>query len=159
MIEQVNRREDAHERALPRTRPTPSSPGVSQRMRLTRRERTAPELALRSELHRRGLRFRAQRPLSFDRRRKVDIAFPTERLAVFVDGCFWHSCPEHATFPRANAEWWTAKLARNVERDRDTDRRLTEEGWTVLRVWEHETAAVAADAVERTVRRLRRRGT
>jgi DNA mismatch endonuclease (patch repair protein) len=96
-----------------------------------------------------------QRPLGFDRRRKVDIVFPTERLAVFVDGCFWHSCPEHATYPRANGHWWAAKLARNVERDRETDRRLAAEGWTVLRIWEHEDPLEAATNVERVLVRLR----
>src|SRR5262245_3398365 len=96
--------------------------------RLGRRD-TAPELLIRSELHRRGLRFRVQRPLDFDRRRRADIVFPRERVAVFVDGCFWHSCPEHATFPQANAEFWRTKLARNVERDRDTDRRLADLDW------------------------------
>src|SRR4051794_13213850 len=100
--------------------------------RLGRRD-TRPEVEIRSALHRRGLRFRLQRPIDFDRRRRVDIVFPRERVAVFVDGCFWHGCPEHATFPQANAEFWRSKLSGNVERDRDTDRRLDEAGWTVLR--------------------------
>ena len=137
------------------SRPLPSSPGVSARMSRTGRAGTAPELALRSALHRRGLRFRVQRPLSFDRRRKVDIVFPTERVAVFVDGCFWHSCPQHATFPRANGAWWARKLARNVERDRDTDARLRADGWTVIRIWEHEPPQDAADTIEKTLFLLR----
>jgi DNA mismatch endonuclease (patch repair protein) len=127
--------------------PTPSSAAVSERMRRTRQHGTAPELALRSELHRRGLRFRVQRPLDFDVRRKADIVFPKGRLAIFVDGCFWHSCPEHATHPKANATFWAEKLAKNVLRDRDTDRRLEESGWSVLRIWEHETAAAGADMI------------
>ena len=135
----------------------PSSAGVSERMRRTRQRGTAPELALRSELHRRGFRFRVQRPLSFDARRKADLVFPRERLVVFVDGCFWHSCPKHATFPKANAEFWSAKLAGNVRRDRDTDRRLAAEGWHVLRVWEHEPPERAAEKVERRLTALRRR--
>jgi DNA mismatch endonuclease (patch repair protein) len=94
------------------------------------------------------LRFRVQRPLDFDGRRKADITFSKHRLAIFVDGCFWHSCPDHATYPKANAIFWAHKLASNVRRDRDTDRRLEESGWSVLRIWEHETAAHAADKVE-----------
>jgi DNA mismatch endonuclease (patch repair protein) len=113
---------------------------------------TKPEMQIRSELHRRGLRFRLQRQLEFDRRRRIDIAFPRERVAVFIDGCFWHSCPEHATWPRANADFWRAKLHRNVERDRDTDRRLTELGWQVVRVWEHEDPTSAAERIDAAVR-------
>lgn len=138
-----------------RTRPIPSSPGVSARMSRTRQRGTAPELALRRELHKRGLRFRLHRPLEFDRRRKADIVFPRERVAVFVDGCFWHSCPEHATFPKANEAFWARKLAGNVARDRDTDRRLEASGWLVVRIWEHESAPDGADAVEAALRRRR----
>ena len=72
-------------------------------------------------------------------RRTADIVFSRRRVAVFVDGCFWHGCPEHRTYPKANAEWWSAKLERNIERDADTDRRLSEAGWTVVRIWEHES--------------------
>lgn len=96
-----------------------------------------------------------QRRLDFDPRRKADIVFPRERLAVFVDGCFWHSCPEHATSPKANAPFWAAKLGGNVRRDRDTDRRLEESGWTVVRVWEHEPAQRAADTIESVLSGLR----
>ena len=124
-------------------------------MRRTRQHGTSPELAVRSELHRRGLRFRIQRPLEFDGRRKADIVFPKDRLAVFVDGCFWHSCPEHATHPKANAAFWADKLAGNTRRDRETDRRLQESGWMVVRVWEHEPAVSAADIVEETLAQLR----
>ncbi|SMF19394.1 T/G mismatch-specific endonuclease [Cellulosimicrobium cellulans J34] len=74
--------------------------------------------------------------------------FPTARVAVFVDGCFWHSCPEHATQPKTNPEWWREKLARNVARDRATDNELLNAGWTVVRIWEHEDPVVAADRVE-----------
>jgi DNA mismatch endonuclease (patch repair protein) len=130
----------------------PSSPEVSQRMSRARREDTGPERELRSELHRRGLRFTLHRPLPIDRRRKVDIAFPGARVAVFVDGCFWHSCPEHATFPKANALLWKEKLRRNTERDRETDAYLRAEGWEVIRIWEHEDAVSAADRVAAIVR-------
>jgi DNA mismatch endonuclease, patch repair protein len=71
---------------------------------------------------------------------------------VFVDGCFWHGCPEHASWPKANAEWWKAKIEANRARDRDTDRRLTEAGWMVIRVWEHEDTVTAADRVESAIR-------
>lgn len=115
--------------------------------RSARRAHTAPELALRSALHRQGLRFRIQRPLPFDRRRRADITFPREEIPVFVDGCFWHSCPEHATSPKANESFWRTKLERNQQRDADTDRRLTDAGWTVIRVWEHEDPDAAAERV------------
>lgn len=123
--------------------------------RLRQRD-TTPERLLRSALHRRGLRFRVERPLDFDRRRRADLVFVTEKVAVFVDGCFWHSCPAHATVPRANRAFWVEKLRRNVVRDRDTDRRLAESGWTVVRVWEHEAPEAAADRVEAAVRGRRR---
>ncbi len=119
-----------------------------------RRTGTSPELALRSELHRRGLRFRVDRTVDVDglRRRRADVVFTRRRIAVFVDGCFWHACPLHATSPKANGEWWAAKLAGNVARDRDTDARLAAAGWTVVRVWEHESVQEAADRVEGVAR-------
>jgi len=110
------------------------------------------ERELRSELHRRGLRFRVHRRVLHDTRRLVDIIFPASRTAVFVDGCFWHGCPRHGTWPKNNAEWWRQKITANVARDRDTDNKLTAIGWNVIRVWEHETTAVAADRIEATVR-------
>lgn len=134
---------------------TPSSPAVSRRMSRAATRNTGPERALRSELHKRGYRFRLHRALPFDARRKADLVFPKERLAVFVDGCFWHSCPVHGTMPRANRDFWEPKLARNRERDQDTDARLREHGWAVVRVWEHEPAIHAADVVESTLRSLR----
>jgi DNA mismatch endonuclease, patch repair protein len=110
-------------------------------------------MALRRELHRRGLRFRVDHRIDIDglRRRRVDIVFTRRRVAVFVDGCFWHACPQHATSPEANSAWWATKLAGNVTRDRDTDARLAAAGWTVVRVWEHESPADGADRVERAV--------
>lgn len=80
-------------------------------------------------------------------RRRMDIAFTKRRVAVFVDGCFWHACPVHATAPRANGAWWSAKLQKNVARDRATDDYLVALGWIVVRVWEHEEPGVAADRV------------
>ncbi|WP_420752095.1 very short patch repair endonuclease [Rhodococcus sp. O3] len=113
-----------------------------------RRRDTAPEVALRRELHRRGLRFFVDRAPLAGLRRRADLVFPRRRLAVYVDGCFWHRCPVHATDPKNNSEWWAAKLAGNVARDRDTDARLAAAGWTVVRIWEHEDPLVAADRVQ-----------
>ncbi|MDO8150201.1 very short patch repair endonuclease [Isoptericola sp. b408] len=121
-------------------------------MSTARRRDTAPEMALRRELHARGLRYRVGFPVPGQRRRTIDVAFTRARVAVFVDGCFWHGCPEHGNAPRSNAEWWRTKLAANMDRDRDTDRLLDESGWRVVRIWEHESVAVAADKVEAAVR-------
>jgi DNA mismatch endonuclease (patch repair protein) len=120
-------------------------------MQTTRRRDTRAELLLRRELHRRGRRFRVDIPPLPGLRRRADIVFTRQRLAVYVDGCFWHRCPEHGTVPLHNREWWSAKLQANETRDRDTDRRLCEAGWRVVRVWEHLAAAEAADDVERAL--------
>lgn len=132
-------------------RPRPSSPDIERRMKRQRRRDTAPEAALRSELWRRGLRYRVDHKV-VGRRRRVDIAFIRVKVAVFVDGCFWHRCPEHGTSPKANAAWWSEKLDANVSRDRATDCELASAGWQVIRVWEHEDVADAADRIERAVR-------
>jgi DNA mismatch endonuclease (patch repair protein) len=102
---------------------------------------------LRQELHARGLRFRVQLHVPGNRRRKIDIAFTRVRLAVYVDGCFWHGCPEHYHAPKANAEWWAWKVARNKARDEDTNRALADAGWLALRLWEHEPVETAAERV------------
>jgi len=104
-------------------------------------------MALRRELHRIGLRYRVNRPVLPGVRRRADVVFTPARVAVFVDGCFWHGCPSHGTRPKANADWWAAKLAGNVARDRDTDARLDAAGWRVVRVWEHEDMRAAAGNV------------
>lgn len=116
-------------------------------MQATGRRDTAPELAIRRELHRRGLRYRVEVKLAELPRRRMDIVFTRARLVVLVDGCFWHGCPEHGTSAKANAGYWTAKIAANQARDQDTDERLAAAGWTVLRLWEHEKPAAAADRV------------
>ena len=126
-----------------------ATPAVAARMSRQRRRDTAPELLLRRELHRRGLRFRVDHPLPGLPRRRADLLFPRARVAVFVDGCFWHACPVHRTSPVSNAAWWAEKLRRNVNRDRATDAHLRGLGWTVLRFWEHEDMAVVADVVTR----------
>jgi DNA mismatch endonuclease (patch repair protein) len=122
-------------------------------MRRNPRRDTAPEIALRSELHRRGLRFRKDLPLRVAGRVvRVDIAFTRVRVAVFVDGCFWHACPIHGNEPRANRQYWKPKLARNVARDRAVDEALSVAEWRVIRAWEHESPAVVADRVEAALR-------
>jgi DNA mismatch endonuclease (patch repair protein) len=121
-------------------------------MERQRRRDTAPELALRKELWRRGLRYRIDIAPLRGLRRRADLVFTKARVAVYVDGCFWHQCPVHATRPKANEQWWADKLEGNVRRDRDTDRRLIEAGWQPVRVWEHETVENAADRVEAAVR-------
>jgi DNA mismatch endonuclease, patch repair protein len=110
---------------------------------------TGPEIRLRRELHRRGLRYRKHTKLEvLGNRWSVDIAFPSQKVAIFVDGCFWHGCPEHMTWPKANAEWWHEKIERTRARDRDTTARLLTAGWHVIRLWEHEPADAAADRIE-----------
>lgn len=132
--------------------PEPSSLSASTRMRATRKRDTAPEVALRKLLHAQGLRYRVDvQPEPFLRRR-ADIVFRRHKLAVFVDGCFWHRCPLHGTSPKSNSNWWRDKLDANVVRDRSTDRLLSEAGWTVLRFWEHEDPAVAAASIVSTLR-------
>lgn len=117
-------------------------------MREQKRIGTAPELALRRALHARGHRYRVGLRVPGRSRRTIDIAFTRPSVAVFVDGCFWHACPEHATSPRSNATWWAEKLATNVARDRDTDAHLRDDGWSVVRVWEHELTRTAVELVE-----------
>src|SRR5262249_9210025 len=115
------------------------------------------ELALRSVLHRMGLRFRTHKVVVRGLRRTPDISFVRARVAVFVDGCFWHCCPQHATWPKANRKWWRRKLALNVARDRDTDARLRLVGWTPIRVWGHEDVLHAACKIATVVRQGARR--
>lgn len=125
----------------------------SDNMRAIRRRDTRPELKIRSLLHRSGLRYRVDHRIGTGRSApRPDIAFTKQRIAVFIDGCFWHQCPEHATMPRENREFWEAKLARNVERDRENDVALELMGWTVLRFWEHEAAENVAAAIIASVR-------
>lgn len=116
---------------------------------------TRPERALRSAVHRLGLRYRVSaRPLA-GLRRTADLVFPRERVAVFLDGCFWHGCPEHRSETRSNSEYWRRKIELNQLRDRDTDSKLTTAGWAVVRVWEHEPPREAACRVEAAVKLAR----
>lgn len=129
--------------------PKASSDGARAVMVGNRGSDTGPERALRSALHGRGLRFfKNHRPAGL--RCRADVVFPTERIAVFVDGCFWHRCPIHGVTPRTNADYWTPKLERNVARDRRNDKALSSAGWKVVRVWEHdEPDRAAADIAEK----------
>ncbi|KUL38294.1 very short patch repair endonuclease [Streptomyces regalis] len=116
---------------------------------------TAPEVAVRRLLYATGLRYRVNVPVPGMPRRTIDIVFPKAKIAVFLDGCFWHGCPEHATQPKANAEWWRAKLDKNIARDQETTEHLREAGWMVLRYWEHEVPAAVAEDVRSTILRQR----
>ena len=121
-------------------------------MRRNPRRNTKPEVALRAELHRRGLRFRKDLPIRVPRRVvRPDVAFTRARLAVFVDGCFWHMCPIHGNQPRANTAYWRPKLARNIARDRAVDAALSDAGRRILRAWEHDDPAEVADRVARAL--------
>ncbi len=129
--------------------PFPSTPHATKVMKANPSRDTGPELRLRSLLHADGLRCRVNHSIRVDDCRPivVDIAFTRPKLAVFVDGCFWHACPIHGTIPKANARYWSPKLQRNAERDRETVARLKLAGWRVLRVWEHDDAQDAARRV------------
>jgi len=121
-------------------------------MKGNRSQDTRPERAVRSAVHALGLRFRKQYKIqTTERSVRVDFAFPRQRIAVFVDGCYWHSCPAHGTKPVKNTHYWTAKLRRNVERDVLVNRSLAKEGWRVLRIWEHESPVQAASCVQKFV--------
>lgn len=127
-------------------------------MKSVRQRNTTAESALRRALHALGLRYRIQVPVLTKPRRVADVTFIRLRVAVFVDGCFWHGCPEHATWPKQNAEFWRAKILANQQRDRDTDARLRADGWAVVRVWAHESSDEAASRVARIVRARKARG-
>ena len=131
----------------------PSSPGVSARMSRQASKDTSAELAVRRLLHAAGLRYRVEYPVPGMKRRRVDVAFTRARVAVLIDGCFWHGCPQHATQPKANAEWWRKKLDRNMARDRETTEHLTAQGWLVLRFWEHDAPEEVAARVGAAVKR------
>lgn len=133
-----------------------SSAGVRRRMQAQRTRDTGPELAVRRLLHAAGLRYRVDRAPLPGLRRRADLVFGPARVAVYVDGCFWHGCPEHGNSPRANSEYWRPKLAGNRARDEDTDRRLAAAGWTVVRAWEHEDPGGVAARVEAAIRAGRR---
>ncbi|MFB8755105.1 very short patch repair endonuclease [Streptomyces sp. NPDC059852] len=128
-----------------------SSAARRRNMQAIRSRDTKPEKLLRQLVHAKGLRYRvAARPLP-DLRRTADMVFGPAKVAVFVDGCYWHGCPDHYVPPKTNSGYWSEKVLRNVERDRDTDQRLRDAGWLVLRFWEHDSAEDCALAVAAAV--------
>lgn len=129
------------------TQISPSSLEASRRMARVRQKSTQAELNLRKALHARGLRYRLHVPLLTKPRRVADIVFLGARIAVFVDGCFWHGCPEHVSWPKSNTNFWREKIENNRLRDADTDKRLTALGWASVRIWEHENVDSAADQI------------
>jgi DNA mismatch endonuclease (patch repair protein) len=131
-------------------------PSASERMSRQAVKDTMPERLIREELRRLGLGYRLHRRPLKELRRSADIVFPSARVAVFVDGCFWHGCPDHKGMPARNAAWWAEKIARNRARDADTDRRLDAAGWVSVRVWEHEEPVIAAARINTLVRDRRR---
>ena len=136
----------------PSTQSWASSPRVRSVMRGNRSRDTRPELAVRSAVHRRGLRYRVAVCPIPGVRRSADLVFASARVAVFVDGCFWHGCPEHYVASRSNQEYWTEKIAGNRARDAETDARFLAHGWLPLRVWAHVPPEEAADLIAEAVR-------
>jgi DNA mismatch endonuclease (patch repair protein) len=131
-----------------------SSPGVRKSMIGNRSRDTTPELQVRRYLHASGLRYRVHaRPIK-DWNRRADIVFPAAKIAVFVNGCFWHGCPKHYTEPKTNVKYWAPKIKRNIERDLETFSRLKSDGWMVIQIWEHEDLVKGA---EKAVIKIRKR--
>lgn len=116
----------------------PLSSAVKRQMERQARKDTKPELELRRRLFAAGLRYRVNVPAPGLHRRSIDIAFPRAKVAIFVDGCFWHGCSEHGVSPKNNAAWWSAKIRGNQARDAETVRHMEALGWDAMRVWEHE---------------------
>jgi len=138
------------------SKPIPSSEAALKRMQAAKPRDTAPEKALRSALYREGLRYRIDVKPIKSLNRRADIVFRSVKVAIFVDGCFWHGCPIHGTQAKANAEFWRLKIKRNKERDVDTSRRLEDAGWKVVRVWEHEDPEKASGKICKIVREHKR---
>ena len=134
-----------------------ASSGSRKSMMANRGRDTSPEVRVRSTLHRRGLRYLVSARPEPGLRRTADLVFRGPRIAVFIDGCFWHGCPLHASRPTRNADWWARKLDRTKERDIETNRALESAGWRVMRFWEHQPANEVADAIEEAVRAGSRR--
>jgi DNA mismatch endonuclease (patch repair protein) len=138
---------------MSRKPPKASSETARRTMQANKRTDTSIEMAIRRRLHASGLRYRVDHPAdASDKRRRADIVFTRARIAIFIDGCFWHGCPEHYVEPKANSEYWLPKIARNRERDLDSTRRLQEAGWTVMRFWEHEDPDLVAAEITTAIR-------
>jgi len=142
----------AKRRCVELSRPLASSETARKRMRSTQQRDTPAELRIRKLLHAMGLRYSVDAKPLEDSPRRADVVFRHARVAVFVDGCFWHGCPEHGTWPKANDQFWRAKILANIERDANTNDRLRERGWLVIRVWEHEDLSAAAARIAKRVR-------
>jgi DNA mismatch endonuclease (patch repair protein) len=139
--------------------PKPGSAHISAAMRGNRKRDSRPEVALRSILHGMGLRYRKNLRIRLPELSVTpDLVFRGAHVTVFVDGCYWHSCPMHGSQPRRNSAYWRAKLAGNLARDRRVNDALAKAGWTVVRVWEHVAPAVAAKTVAKAVAMSRRSG-
>lgn len=139
-----NREEETDNRI---TKPNSSSKAALNRMKAAKPRDTAPEKSLRSELHKKGLRYRIDvKPLK-ELNRRADIVFRSAKVAIFVDGCFWHGCPIHGTQAKANAEFWRNKIKQNQARDSETNQLLKKAGWKVVRVWEHEDSEKASKKI------------
>jgi DNA mismatch endonuclease (patch repair protein) len=136
-----------------------STPGVRSRMQTQRTRDTGPEMAVRRLLHAQGFRYRVDWPPLSGLHRRADLVFGPAKVAVYIDGCFWHGCPEHGR-PRteANPEYWSSKIERNRSRDAETDRLLSEAGWIVVRVWEHDAPELAVELISSVLRNRRRAG-
>ncbi|MEI5584294.1 MULTISPECIES: very short patch repair endonuclease [unclassified Agromyces] len=130
-----------------------TSEGTRKSMLANKRRDTSTELAVRRLLHAQGLRYRVDYPPVPGLRRRADIVFTRARIAVFIDGCFWHGCPVHATSPKRNSDYWGPKLAANIERDADTNAQLEAAGWRALRFWEHEAPEDVARAIAQEIER------
>ena len=144
--------EDAAHHFWERVEHLKTTSAVRIRMSKQKSRNTGNEMALRRALHHAGFRYRVHRRPVKGVRREADLVFGPARVAVFVDGCFWHGCPEHATWPKNNAEFWREKIETNRRRDADTDARLGEAGWLAVRIWEHETVETAVARVSSIVR-------
>ena len=132
--------------------PKPSSQAARNRMVAQRQRDTAAELKVRSLVHKLGLRYRVDYPVLDKPRRRADMAFISAKVAVFIDGCFWHGCPKHGTQSKANPKFWKDKIETNKRRDMDTNQRLKKLGWKVIRAWEHEDPSKVASKIKKSVR-------
>ena len=130
--------------------PAPTSATATKKMRSNRRVDTKPEVELRSSLHKQGFRFRKDYRIRLSDGRTVhpDVVFTRKKIAIFIDGCFWHSCPTHGTVPKSNQGYWLPKLKQNVDRDRLADESLSASGWHVIRVWEHSVPEEALATIQ-----------
>ena len=131
-----------------------TSPAVRRNMQANRGKDTEPELAVRQALHTSGLRYRVQYRLPYLRRRSIDIAFTRIKLAIFIDGCFWHHCAQHYVAPKSNSKFWAAKMEGNQIRDMETSELLTAAGWCVLRFWEHEDVTQIVSGITFAIARV-----